>query len=422
MEPCPPRELGVNTSCGDSWCTGVLEALPVAEDYSCYCQGWPMATCPRQSNVSPLNTVICQPDVLSVSIHCANQSAVLSWTPVGDVVGYSASAENEAGDMLFCNSSSEPTCTMDGLQCGSQYNFSVQASDGTCNRSISEPVLAGGVPCPPEDLQVQLLPMESAVQTLHFEWSQVACPDVQYQLILTGSILGDSQAQFELSSYWTNSTFFEMPLPCGSSYLATVQGRGPAGTSAPSEALNGTTAPCSPANLTFTGSTASAVLSWYASVFATYYTVYDNRTAPPSQLCNVTELTCSLTEVPHGSVLITASNAAGESDSAPVERVIGGGRRRRDLRDNNKAALSVPIVSVIVEGSTVLVVKWSPVRGVDFYSLVISQQNNTQTLRVDGEKTMLTDLSPDSTYCLSVRAESSSTVGSYSKPQCVQTA
>ena len=79
-------------------------------------------------------------------------------------------------------------------------------------------------------------------------------------------------------------------------------------------------APCSPANVTFRGSTASAVLSWYDSVFATYYTVYDNRTAPPSQLCNLTELTCSLTEVPHGSVLITASNAAGESDSAPVER------------------------------------------------------------------------------------------------------
>ena len=83
--------------------------------------------------------------------------------------------------------------------------------------------------------------MESAVQTLHFEWSQVACPDVQYQLDLTGSILGDSQAQFELSSYWTNSTFYEIPLPCGSSYLATVQSRGPAGTSAPSEALNETT-------------------------------------------------------------------------------------------------------------------------------------------------------------------------------------
>ncbi|CAL8312461.1 unnamed protein product [Gadus morhua 'NCC'] len=454
MEPCPPRELVVNTSCGDSGALVSWRPSPVAEDYlvTARASDGHMPTCntsfsncslsdlhcgqqymlsvtashqncsSRASQNVTFNTVICQPDVLSVSIHCVNQSAVLSWTPVGDVVGYSASAENEAGHMLFCNSSSEPTCTMGGLQCGSQYNFSVQASDGTCNRSISEPVLAGGVQCPPEDLQVQLLPMESAVQTLHFEWSQVACPDVQYQLILTGSILGDSQAQFELSSYWTNSTFFEMPLPCGSSYLAMVQGRGPAGTSAQSEALNGTTAPCSPANVTFRGSTASAVLSWYDSVFATYYTVYDNRTAPPSQLCNLTELTCSLTEVPHGSVLITASNAAGESDSAPVERVIGGGRSRRDLRDNNKAALSVPIVSVIVEGSTVLVVKWPPVRGVDFYSLVISQQNNTQTLRVDGEKTMLTDLSPDSTYCLSVRAESSSTVGSYSKPQCVQTA
>ena len=63
---------------------------------------------------------------------------------MGDVVGYSASAEDEAGPMLFCSSSSEPTCTIDGLQCGSQYNFSVQASDGACNSSVSEPVLAGG--------------------------------------------------------------------------------------------------------------------------------------------------------------------------------------------------------------------------------------------------------------------------------------
>ena len=93
--------------------------------------------------LSPLS-VICQPDGLSVTVDCVNQSAVLSWTPMGNVVGYSASAENEAGDMLFCNSSSEPNCTMDGLQCGSQYNFSVQASDGTCNSSSSEPVPAGG--------------------------------------------------------------------------------------------------------------------------------------------------------------------------------------------------------------------------------------------------------------------------------------
>jgi len=101
--------------------------------------------------------------------------------------------------------------------------------------------MSGPAPCPPENLQVQVLPMEVEVQGLYFKWSQVACPDVQYLLKLIGSLLGDSQAQFNLSSYWTNATYFEMPLPCGSSYLATVQGRGPAATSPPSEALNGTT-------------------------------------------------------------------------------------------------------------------------------------------------------------------------------------
>ncbi|KAK0153692.1 Fibronectin type III domain-containing protein 7 [Merluccius polli] len=367
------------------------------------------------STAVELETVICQPDNLSATVHCGNQSAVLSWTPRSGAVGYSASAETEGGDTLFCSSSSEPTCTIDGLQCGAQYNFSVRASDGTCNSSFSEPVLAA--PCPPDVPQVQLLPMESSVQQLHFKWSQVACPDVQYLLRLTGSLLGDSQAQFDLSSYWTNSTFFEMPLPCGSSYLAAVQSRGPAGTSAPSEALNGNTAPCSPTNVTFTGNTASAVLAWDASVFATSYTVYDGP-----DVCNATELTCSLTDVPHGNVLITASNAAGESDSAVVHTVAAA-RRRRDLRDDNNAAnLSAPIVTVSVKTESVLVVKWSPVEGGDFYSLVIAdQQNNTQTLRVDRESTVLKDLIPDSTYCLSVRAESASIVGPYSETQCVQT-
>jgi len=90
--------------------------------------------------------VICQPDRPSVNVYCGNRSAVLSWSPTAGAVGYSASAETEGSEVLFCSSSSssEPTCTIGNLQCGARYNFSVQASDGTCNSSFSEPVLAGG--------------------------------------------------------------------------------------------------------------------------------------------------------------------------------------------------------------------------------------------------------------------------------------
>lgn len=59
--------------------------------------------------------------------------------------------------------------------------------------------------------------------------------------MLRGSLLGDSQALVDISSYWTNMTYFEIPLPCGTSYVATVESRNAAGISGPSASLNSTT-------------------------------------------------------------------------------------------------------------------------------------------------------------------------------------
>ena len=103
------------------------------------------------------------------------------------------------------------------------------------------PTFSPVVPCPPDTIEVQLLPMQMEVQVTRVTWTQMSCGDTEYMLALTGSLLGDSQALFELSSYWTNSTYFEIPLPCGSSYQATVQSRNSAGTSNASVALSGTT-------------------------------------------------------------------------------------------------------------------------------------------------------------------------------------
>lgn len=83
--------------------------------------------------------------------------------------------------------------------------------------------------------------MQWEIQVMYFSWTEIICNDTEYKLELTGELLGDSQAQFELSSYWTTMTFFEIPLPCGSSYVATVESRNAAGTSDPSVPLSGTT-------------------------------------------------------------------------------------------------------------------------------------------------------------------------------------
>lgn len=96
-------------------------------------------------------------------------------------------------------------------------------------------------PCPPDGLLVELLPMVNGVQVMRFSWTEIICHDTEYILILTGNLLGDSQAQFEVSSYWTSATYFEIPLPCGSAYVATVMSRSAAGTSDLSVPLSGTT-------------------------------------------------------------------------------------------------------------------------------------------------------------------------------------
>lgn len=88
------------------------------------------------------------PDSLSVEAECGNGSAVLTWAESEGSVEYFACAQGENGDMLYCDST-DTSCTIEGLECGTLYNFSVQASDGVCNGSFSQPLLEGAGNCSP---------------------------------------------------------------------------------------------------------------------------------------------------------------------------------------------------------------------------------------------------------------------------------
>lgn len=101
-------------------------------------------------------------------------------------------------------------------------------------------------PCPPAGLRVVPRTVVKDTQILRASWSTVSCPDSEYLLGLKGNIQDNSQALFDLASYWTSRTFFEIPLPCGSSYSATIRARNSAASSVESAAVTGTTgAQCS---------------------------------------------------------------------------------------------------------------------------------------------------------------------------------
>lgn len=77
-------------------------------------------------------------------------------------------------------------------------------------------------------------------------------------------------------------------------------------------------APCPPIEVVYSGNSTSARVAWNASVFATTYTVYDNSVAPKQQLCSTAALFCSLVNVASTNLVMTASNAAGESETTNV--------------------------------------------------------------------------------------------------------
>ncbi|XP_032422074.1 uncharacterized protein LOC116722071 [Xiphophorus hellerii] len=456
MEPCAPKDVVVNVSCEDRSALVSWTPSPVAEAYHVVAMGTDgheytcNATfsncsmsdlhCDQQYTVSvvashenctsktsqsaTVNTGPCQPAGLSVTFHCDNQSATLTWKPSDYAKGYYGCAQAENGDRLYCHSR-DPSCTIDGLVCGTVYNFSVQASDGTCNSSVSDPVQIAGVPCPPLAVEVQLVLMKMEIQVMRFTWTQVLCAETEYLVILTGSLLGDGQALFEISSYWTNVTYFEIPLPCSSSYVATLQSRNAAGKSDKSTPLNGTTAPCPPSRVTYSGSSSFATVSWSSSVFATTYTLYDNSVSPRKQLCSTAMLSCSLSNVSSSSLVVTASNTAGESQSANVTEATLHLIRRRDLREQipENGNIPAPLLDVKQPSPSILFLQWSPVEGASFYNLLIRNQGSSaddQELTVYGESIIVSELSPDSAYCLSVLAVIADVSGPESEPVCVQ--
>lgn len=96
--------------------------------------------------------------------------------------------------------------------------------------------------------------------------------------------------------------------------------------------------------------------------------------------------------------------------------------------------LPAPRLNVTLAVSTVVFLKWSQLEGATHYSLVLRKQGSpgpegpegqTQELMVYGEEVILSDLSPNSTYCLSLSAIYSEppllTSGPESETVCVKT-
>lgn len=96
----------------------------------------------KQAKLSVLFPAPCQPTAISADLSCANSTAYVTWVPVTAALQYQACAQSTDNDPLCCLTT-KTFCTVVGLQCGSTYNFSVQASNEVCRSSFSQPYSKG---------------------------------------------------------------------------------------------------------------------------------------------------------------------------------------------------------------------------------------------------------------------------------------
>ncbi|XP_056304665.1 uncharacterized protein LOC130216807 [Danio aesculapii] len=324
-------------------------------------------TSPASQQVN-FHTVPCAPPNLTVAVQCDTRTATLSWGKSQGSLQYFSWAKTLDGHTICCNTTNT-SCSISGLTCGTLYNFTVLSSDGNCNSSQTAPIQKGAVPCPPSSVRVRTHLMDNAT-LIRVYWNFVDCPNVTYLVRVTGYIQQNPQTTMDVSSYWTDVNFFEIPVPCSTSYNVTVFARNSAGISSPSYTVTGVTAPCLTMNVTFTANNSST----------TGQTI--NRRRRHLQLARM------------NAELI---------DTLPVPELKG----------------------VHVAGQS-LHVEWSQVSGAESYTLIVTEDTPSPPAEkilsiYKTETATVTDLKPASLYCVSVSAKDGAIQSEYSRAVCVFT-
>ncbi|KTF75017.1 hypothetical protein cypCar_00024381 [Cyprinus carpio] len=346
--PCAPQNITVNPVCDSNGMTAAWSPSLVAESYSLTASSidGDVRTCRSTANNCTLlhlhcgqiydvsitasagnctsmasqqvtfYSVPCEPQNMTVEVQCDTRTATLSWVEGQGSLQYFTMAQTIDGHMLHCDTTST-SCSIHGLTCGMLYNFSALASDGTCNSSLTVPIQRGAVPCPPATVRVRTHLMADAT-LIRVYWNFVYCPDVTYLVRVTGDIQDNPESLMEVSSYWTDISYFEFPVSCSSSYSVTVLAQNSAGISRPSQAVTGVTVPCPPMNVTFRGDSSSATVAWRSSALTTGYRVYQLSSDGRVPVCLTSNLSCEVSGLQASNVAVSAWNTAGESLASRV--------------------------------------------------------------------------------------------------------
>ncbi|XP_053549799.1 uncharacterized protein LOC128641237 [Bombina bombina] len=260
-----------------------------------------------------IDTAPCVPQNPAVRMECTNNSAVFTWERSRGALYYMAAVKHE-GNLMYTCQTNDTVCEVSNLTCGHVYSFSVSANSLRCESSYTEPIMAGVVPCPPDQVQASIYHRTKKPQEVQVSWNGSWC-GADYMVTVQGASANDPESLFFLNSYWTSYTDFYIPVPCSSSYNATVTARNLAGESKASHPIGGYTAPCTPQVNPPVLSEGTIFVSWVMTTNTDEYRVVES--GGNVTVCRTTELACSF-PLTNSTLYVIAVNPSGESEPTVV--------------------------------------------------------------------------------------------------------
>ncbi|XP_034038477.1 fibronectin type III domain-containing protein 7-like [Thalassophryne amazonica] len=267
-----------NTSCE-------VTGIPCGEQLSV----WAVASNDQCSTeevfVNVAETVPCTPTNVTAVVDCSQDSARISWIQSKGAIFYTVNSQHADGTIRSCNSMM-PTCVIDSLQCGQNYNASVIGTNMMCNSTVSHQVTFKTASCRPEDVV--------ALRNCHNNSVLIMWQNHQPDGVYTATIEDPSGTQFTCTSNTVSNCTINAP-PCGKTYNVTVTNTATQCNST-SAVITMDSVPCGPGDVlaNVSCSTGELTVTWSNYFSADNYTTVVSRESDPPLYCYSTETTCTL--------------------------------------------------------------------------------------------------------------------------------
>ncbi|KAG7280759.1 hypothetical protein CRUP_037689 [Coryphaenoides rupestris] len=239
-------------------------------------------------------TAPCAPTDVLVATVCSREAITVSWTRDSVPLNYNVSASSPASGMASC-ATGGAGCTVEGLQCGTEYSVSVRATDGHCEGPSSALQFVHCAPCTPGNVQRVL---NCSSNTVDASWDPAAGA-FYYAASLT-------DAQNVTTPFNTTDPAFTFAdLRCAQRYTFAVAALDRTCSSALSLGAPVTTAPCDPENVVASLDCQSGVatVTWTAGLGdIVYYTVLAQAPGQPTISIQVYTTSCILDQLQCGEV------------------------------------------------------------------------------------------------------------------------